>query len=114
MSRPSSRAKYAGRMDRDILNAVLNAVAASLGRKFVHAHVGEGVHTAANGLPLGAEVTGHAGRRPGLPVMELDLKATQGHAVQYRLVGVPLYMLWNLPDILSGEMEKQTFTAQKS
>ncbi|MBI4371835.1 MAG: ATP-binding protein [Elusimicrobia bacterium] len=227
-------AKYAGRMDRDILNAVLNTVVASLGRKFVYAHVGEGVkqhqakraldlltlarlvhqvrHTAANGLPLGAEVKAsfrkavtadvavvHAllgtpaaqafpsweslppslrgqitdqlaaqhlrltdpgagdgpelyywqreGGRPGeidyliqlhgriIPielkagaagamkslhqfmferrldlavradanppsVMDLDLKTTQGHAVRYRLVSVPLYMLWNLPDIL--------------
>ncbi|MBI5486255.1 MAG: ATP-binding protein [Deltaproteobacteria bacterium] len=71
-------ARYSGRMDRDILDSVLRAVAASLGRKFVYAHVGEGVkqqqakrgldllvqarlvhevrHTAANGLPLGAEV----------------------------------------------------------
>ena len=71
-------ARYSGRMDRDILDSVLRAVAASLGRKFVHAHVGEGVkqhqakrglellamarlvhvvrHTSANGLPLGAEV----------------------------------------------------------
>lgn len=227
-------AKYAGRMDRDILDSVLNAVAASLGRKFVCAHVGEGVkqhqakraldllsmaglvhqvrYTAANGLPLGAEVKGsfrkavaadvgivHAllgtpaaqafpsweslapslrgqltdqlaaqqlrltdsgagdgpelyywqrkGGRPGeidyimqvhggvIPielkagaagsmkslhqfmferslglavrvdanppsVMDLDLKTTQGQAVRYRLVGVPFYLLWNLPDIL--------------
>ena len=233
-------AKYAGRMDRDILDAVLNAVVASLGRKFVHAHVGEGVKqhqakralellsmarlvhqvrcTAANGLPLGAEVkdsfrkavaadigivhallgtpAGQAfpsweslapslrgqladqlaanqlrltdpgdgdgpelyywqreGGRPGeidyimqlhggiIPIelkagaagsmkslhqfmfergldlavrvdanppsmMDLDLKTTQGHAVQYRLVGVPLYMLWNLPDILAGVIAK--------
>lgn len=236
-------AKYAGRMDRDILDAVLNAVAASLGRKFVHAHVGEGVkqhqakraldlltmarlvhqvrHTAAHGLPLGAEVKGtfrkavaadigivHAllgtpaaqafpsweslapslrgqladqlaaqqlrltdsgagdgpelyywqreAGRPGeidyimpfhgsiIPielkagaagsmkslhqfmferglglavradsnppsVMELDLKTTQGHAVRYRLVGVPLYMLWNLPDILAGEISNSDY-----
>jgi hypothetical protein len=233
-------AKYAGRMDRDILNAVLNSVAASLGRKFVCAHVGEGVkqhqakraldlltmaglvrqvrYTAANGLPLGAEVKDsfrkavaadvgivHAllgtpaaqafpsweslapslrgqlvdqlaaqqmrltdsgagdgpelyywqreGGRPGeidyitqvhgriIPIelkagaagsmkslhqfmferklslavradenppsaMNLDLKTTQGHAVRYRLVCVPVYLLWNLPDILSGEVAK--------
>jgi hypothetical protein len=71
-------ARYSGRMDRDILDSVLRAAAASLGRKFVHARVGEGVkqhqakraldllamarlvhvvrHTSANGLPLGAEV----------------------------------------------------------
>ena len=70
-------AKYAGRMDRAVLDSVLYAVARSLGRKFVYAHVGEGVkqhqtkralellagarlihvvrHTAANGLPLGGE-----------------------------------------------------------
>ena len=71
-------AKYCGRMDRDILDLVLTSVAASIGRKFVYARVGEGVkqhqarralellaaarlchlvrHSAANGLPLGAEV----------------------------------------------------------
>ena len=70
-------AKYAGRMDRAVLDSVLYAVARSLGRKFVYAHVGEGVkqhqskralellagarlihvvrHSAANGLPLGGE-----------------------------------------------------------
>ena len=32
-------AKYSGRMDRHILDVVLNAVAISLGRKFVYAHV---------------------------------------------------------------------------
>ena len=227
--------KYAGRMDRHILDAVLNAVVVSLGRKFVYAHVHEGVkqhqakhaldlltmarlvhqvrYTAANGLPLGAEVKGsfrkvvaadisivHAllntpasqafplreslapslrgqiadqlaaqqlrlidpgvgdgpelyywqreGGRPGeidyiiqldgriIPielksgaagamkslhqfmaerrlnlavradanppsVMDMDVKTTQGHAVRYKLVSVPLYMLWNLPDILA-------------
>ncbi|MBI4607104.1 MAG: ATP-binding protein [Planctomycetes bacterium] len=71
-------ARYCRRMDRDILDSVLRAVASSLGRKFVHARVGDGVKqhqakrslellamarlvhvvrcTAANGLPLGAEV----------------------------------------------------------
>lgn len=71
-------AKYHGRMDRDILNHVLQATAGSLGRKFVHSQVGEGVkqhqakraldlltmarvvrqvhHSSANGLPLGGEV----------------------------------------------------------
>ncbi|MCG6923145.1 MAG: AAA family ATPase [Acidobacteriota bacterium] len=70
-------AKYSGRMDRDILDAVLAAVARSLGSKLVYARVGAGVkqhqarralellasarlchvvrHTAANGLPLGSE-----------------------------------------------------------
>ena len=70
-------AKYSGRMDRDVLDLVLTAVAASVGRKFVYARVGEGVkqhqakralellsrarlchlvrHSSANGLPLGAE-----------------------------------------------------------
>jgi predicted AAA+ superfamily ATPase len=229
-------AKYAGRMDRDILDAVLSAVVASLGRKFVNAHVREGVkqhqarraldllsmarlvhqvrRTAANGLPLGAEVKSslrkavaadigivHAlldtpaaqafpsmeslapalrgqladqlaaqqlrlidsgagdgpglyywqreGGRPGevdyiiqlhgriIPIelksgtagsmkslhqfmferrldlavradanppsaLDLDTKTTQGRAVRYRLVSVPLYLLWNLPDILNS------------
>jgi uncharacterized protein len=71
-------AKYAGRMDRTILDAVLLAVARSVGSKFVYAQVGQGVkhhqakaalerlaasrlchivpHSAANGIPLGAEV----------------------------------------------------------
>jgi predicted AAA+ superfamily ATPase len=71
-------ARYSGRMDRDVLDAVLRAVAGALGRKFVLARVGEGVkhhqarralerlamarlvhlvrHTSGNGLPLGAEV----------------------------------------------------------
>lgn len=70
-------AKYSGRMDRDILDAVLTEVAASVGAKFVYARVGQGVkqhqakrglellaaarlchlvrHSAANGLPLSAE-----------------------------------------------------------
>ena len=34
-------------------------------------------------------------------VMDMDVKTTQGHAVRYKLVSVPLYMLWNLPDILA-------------
>jgi len=71
-------AKYSGRMDRQILDSTLQAVAASVGRKFVYSHVGSGVklhqakraldllaearlchiikHTAANGLPLAGEV----------------------------------------------------------
>jgi predicted AAA+ superfamily ATPase len=70
-------AKYSGRMDRDVLDAVLLAIARSLGSKLVYARVGPGVkqhqakrglellaaarlchvvrHTAANGLPLGSE-----------------------------------------------------------
>jgi hypothetical protein len=71
-------ARYAGRMDALILDYVLLAATAMLGRKFVAAHVGEGVkqhqasralellcqarlchrvlHSAANGIPLGGEV----------------------------------------------------------
>src|SRR5258706_9536311 len=71
-------AKYSGRMDRSVLDHVLAAVARSLGRKFVYAHVDQGVkqqqakrglelltaarlchlvhHTAATGVPLGGEV----------------------------------------------------------
>lgn len=70
-------AKYAGRMDRAVLDGTLLAVAASLGRKFVYARAGEGIkqhqakralellaaarvchlvrHTAANGIPLGGQ-----------------------------------------------------------
>ena len=71
-------AKYSGRMERHVLDAVLNLVAASIGRKFVYARVGEGLRghqakraldllaaarlchvvrcTAAHGVPLAAEV----------------------------------------------------------
>jgi hypothetical protein len=71
-------AKYSGRMDPGILDAVLNAVARSLGQKFVYARVSDGVkqhqakralellaaarlchlvlYSVANGLPLGGEV----------------------------------------------------------
>jgi uncharacterized protein len=70
-------AKYSGRMHPGVLDATLNAVAGSLGRKLVYAHFGDGVkqhqarraldllaaarvchlirYSAANGLPLGAE-----------------------------------------------------------
>jgi predicted AAA+ superfamily ATPase len=70
-------AKYAGRMDRSVLDHVLEAIARSLGRKFVYAQVGEGVkqhqakralellaaarlchlvrYSAATGLPLGGD-----------------------------------------------------------
>lgn len=69
-------AKYQGRLDRDVLHQVFQAVVGSLGRKFVYAQVGEGVkqaqakrgldllhlarvvqtvrYSAASGLPLGA------------------------------------------------------------
>jgi uncharacterized protein len=71
-------AKYSGRMDRSVVDAVLLAVARSLGQKLVYAQVGDGVkqhqakralellagarlvhfirHSSANGLPLGGEV----------------------------------------------------------
>ena len=70
-------AKYSGRMHPSVLDATLRAVAGSLGRKLVYAQFGDGVkqhqarralellagarvchlvrHSAANGLPLGAE-----------------------------------------------------------
>jgi predicted AAA+ superfamily ATPase len=72
-------AKYAGRMDRNVLDHVLEAVARSLGRKFVYAQVGEGVkqhqakralellaaarlchlvrYSAATGIPLGGDAS---------------------------------------------------------
>lgn len=75
-------AKYSGRMDRHLLDATLDSVAASIGRKFVYARVGEGVRghqakralellaaarlchivrsTAATGLPLAAEARGRS------------------------------------------------------
>ena len=71
-------AKYGSRLEHTVIDDVLHAVAHSLGRKFVYAHVSEGVkqhqakralelltgarvvnlvrHSAANGLPLGGEV----------------------------------------------------------
>lgn len=71
-------AKYTGRMDPRILDEVLRAAAASLGKKFIYSHVGAGVrhqqakqalellamaqlcdlipHADANGIPLGAAV----------------------------------------------------------
>jgi hypothetical protein len=71
-------AKYAGRMDRNVIDAILLAIARGLGHKFVYARADEGVkqhqakralelisrarlctlvrHTDANGLPLGGEV----------------------------------------------------------
>lgn len=74
----SDFAKYSGRMDQAVLDVVLRVAVASLGRKFVYAQAGDGVkahqakralelllraelchvvrHTAANGLPLSAEV----------------------------------------------------------
>lgn len=47
-------AKYAGRMDRGVLDAVLYAVAGLLGRKFVYARVADGVkqHQAKRALDL--------------------------------------------------------------
>lgn len=70
--------KYSGRMDRMVLDKVMDAVARSLGRKFVYTQVGDGVkqqqakravellaaarvchlvrYSAANGVPLGGEV----------------------------------------------------------
>lgn len=71
-------AKYSGRIRTEILDAALQAVSRSLGRKFVYAHAGEGLkdyqvktalralasakvchfvrYSAANGLPLGGEI----------------------------------------------------------
>jgi uncharacterized protein len=47
-------AKYAGRMDRNVLEHALAAIARALGRKFVYAQVGEGVkqHQAKRALEL--------------------------------------------------------------
>ena len=36
-------------------------------------------------------------------VLDLDLATTRGDRVAYRLVSVPLYLLWNLEPILEGE-----------
>ena len=51
-------AKYAGRMDRNVLDHVLEAIARSLGRKFVYAQAADGVkqHQAKRAL----ELLGHA------------------------------------------------------
>jgi predicted AAA+ superfamily ATPase len=47
-------AKYAGRMDRNVLDQVLDAIARSLGRKFVYAQAADGVkqHQAKRALEL--------------------------------------------------------------
>jgi hypothetical protein len=72
-------AKYAGRMDRNILDHVLDAIARSLGRKFVYAQAADGVkqhqakralellaaarlchlvrYSAATGIPLGGDAS---------------------------------------------------------
>lgn len=72
-------AKYAGRMDRNILDHVLEAIARALGRKFVYAQAADGVkqhqakralellaaarlchlvrYSAATGIPLGGDAT---------------------------------------------------------
>jgi len=74
----SDFSKYGKRFDSEILEATLNAVAGSLGKKFIYAHVRDGLkqhqaqdalkmlmnarichivkHSSANGLPLGGEI----------------------------------------------------------
>ncbi|MCX5790695.1 MAG: AAA family ATPase [Elusimicrobia bacterium] len=120
-------AKYSGRMDRNILDAVLQAVVASLGRKFVHTHVREGVkqhqakhaldllsmaqlvhqvrHTAANGLPLGAEV-----KNSFRKVVAADV------AVVHALLDTPAaqaYPEWaSLAPALRGQLTDQLAAAQ--
>lgn len=76
----SDFSKYAKKIDSSVLEATLATVAASVGKKFVYARIGESVkqyqaktaldllvkarvchivqHTSANGLPLGAEIKG--------------------------------------------------------
>ena len=105
-------ARYSGRMDREILDAVLLLVARSLGQKFVPARVGDGVkhhqvrralellelaslcsvvrHTAANGLPLGAE-----GNPRFRKVLLLDVGLVQA------LLATPAALAFPTPDSLA-------------
>jgi predicted AAA+ superfamily ATPase len=67
-------ARYSGRLERDVLDGVLRAVAGSLGSKFVYARVGEGVK-------------GHQARR----ALELLAAAKLCHIVRYSTgAGLPL------------------------
>jgi predicted AAA+ superfamily ATPase len=115
-------AKYAGRMDRDILDAVLISAAASVGSKFVYANVGQGVkhhqakrglellakawllslvrHTAANGVPLAAEA-----RDSIRKAVLLDVGLLHG------LLGTPASTTFpareTLPSVLRGRIAEQ-------
>lgn len=38
--------------------------------------------------------------------MRMDVATTQGDPARYRLISLPLYLVWNLPAILLGEPGK--------
>ena len=111
-------ARYTGRMDALILDHVLLAAVAMLGRKFVAAHVGEGVkqhqasraldllrqarlcqrvlHSAANGLPLGGEVNSRLRK-----VLLLDVGLAHG------LLGTPAASTFPTSRALSPQLRGQ-------
>lgn len=115
-------AKYAARTDPTVLDAVLRGVAAQLGRKFVYSHVADGLrhtlardalemlaraklchivdHTAANGIPLGAEV-----KERNRKVILLDV------GLVHALLGTPAaqaFPPWtDLPAALTGPLVEQ-------
>lgn len=120
-------AKYSGRVDREILDAVLAAVAASLGRKFVNARVSEGVkqhqakrgldllamaglvslirRTAATGLPLAAEAKDSFRKAAALDV-----------GIVHALLGTPAadaFPSWeSLSDSVRGQLAEQLAAQQ--
>jgi len=120
-------AKYAGRMDRTILDLVLETATRSVGQKFVYARVGEGVRqrqakralellasariltlvrkSSANGLPLGAEV-----REKFRKVALLDV------GILHALLGTPAegaHPSWaDLPARFVGQVAEQMATQQ--
>jgi len=120
-------AKYAGRMEPELIELVLLAVARSLGRKFVYARADEGVklhqakkaldllekarlchpvrHTAANGVPLGGEV-----KDTHRKVLLLDV------GIAHALLGTPAgprFPAWsNLAPQVRGQLTEQLIGQQ--
>jgi predicted AAA+ superfamily ATPase len=110
--------KYTGRMDARILDMVLLAVAAQLGRKFIYARVSEGVKqhqakhsldlldkarlchivrwSAANGIPLGGEVKDSFRK-----IILLDV------GLLHSLLGTPAYSSFPKWEILSSQVRGQ-------
>jgi hypothetical protein len=45
-------------------------------------------------------------------VQDLSVKTTQGNPVRYRLVGMPLYLLWNLREVLARNTHASSSAAR--
>lgn len=87
-------------------------MAGSLGRKFVYAHVGEGVkqQQAKRGLELltlsrvvhlkHLDLAVRCDANPP-SALEVEVKTTRGDPVRYRLLSVPPYLLHHLPVLLT-------------